>query len=105
MPTIAATAKAGSCLFFDGRLWHATGQNTTDEARIGLLAYHCGPQFRQLENYFLGLDPAVLHEASERLLDLLGFTAWFNYGHADALSSLNRLRAREPWIPEMRISA
>ncbi|WP_354130038.1 phytanoyl-CoA dioxygenase family protein [Bradyrhizobium sp. RT3b] len=30
-----ATGKAGSIVFFDGRLWHRTGQNLTDEPRIG----------------------------------------------------------------------
>ncbi|MGE0796803.1 MAG: phytanoyl-CoA dioxygenase family protein [Lautropia sp.] len=103
VPSVPATGKAGSCLFFDGRLWHATGQNRTDAPRIGLLAYYCGPQFRQLDNPFVGLDPAVLEKASDRLLELLGFTTWFNYGSADNLSSRTRLRYREPWIPELRI--
>lgn len=105
VPTIATTGKAGTGMFFDGRLWHATGQNLTDEPRIGLLTFYCGPQFRQLENFFLGLDPAVLEEGNERLLDLLGFTSWFGYGVADNLSSRRRLRPREPWIPEIQIRA
>lgn len=103
VPSVPATGKAGSCMFFDGRLWHSTGQNVTDEPRIGLLAYYCGPQFRQLDNYFLGLDPSILDEGSDRLLDLLGYTTWFNYGRTDTLSSRKRLRAREPWILEMRL--
>lgn len=103
VPTIAATGKAGSVVFFDGTLWHGTGQNLTDESRIGLLAYYCGPQFRQNENFFVGLDPAVFDAASDRLLDLLGFSTWIYLGQGDALSSRKRLRAREPWIPEMRV--
>lgn len=103
VPTIAATGKAGSVMFFDGRLWHGTGQNLTNEPRIGMLSFYCGPQFRQMENYFLGLDPAIVAEASDRLLDLLGYTTWFSYGKADNLSSRKRLRAREAWIPEMRL--
>lgn len=103
VPTIAATGKAGSIAFFDGRLWHGTGQNLTSEPRIGLLTFYVGPQFRQNENFFLGLDPAVLEQSSDRLLDLLGYTTWFYFGQTDALSSRKRLRAREPWIPEMRI--
>ncbi|MGY3591878.1 ectoine hydroxylase-related dioxygenase (phytanoyl-CoA dioxygenase family) [Bradyrhizobium sp. USDA 4341] len=105
VPTIAATGKAGSVMFFDGRLWHGTGQNLTDEPRIGMLSFYCGPQFRPLENYFLGLDPAVFADASDRLLDLLGYTTWFSYGKADNLSSRKRLRAREAWIPELRIKS
>lgn len=103
--TIPATGKAGSIFFFDGRLWHGTGQNRTDEPRIGLLTFYCGPQFRQNENFFLGVDPAVLEESSETLLDLLGFTTWGNFGKGDVLSSRKRLHARERLIPEMRIKA
>jgi ectoine hydroxylase-related dioxygenase (phytanoyl-CoA dioxygenase family) len=103
VPSIPATGKAGSALFFDGRLWHATGQNLTDEPRIAILAYYCSAQFRQLENPFIGMDPAVLDQASDRLLDILGFTTWFNYGSADHLSSRKRLQQHEPWITEMRI--
>jgi len=104
IPTVPAVGKAGSCLIFDGRLWHGTGRNLTKEPRIGLLTYYCGPQFRQLENFFLGLDPAVLDGASDRLLDLLGYSTWMNYGVADHLSSRKRLKAREPWIPELRMA-
>ncbi|MCK1641346.1 phytanoyl-CoA dioxygenase family protein [Bradyrhizobium sp. 157] len=103
VPTIAATGKAGSIVFFDGRLWHGTGQNLTDEPGIGLLTFYVGPQFRQNENFFLGLDPAVLEQSPERVLDLLGYTTWFYFGQTDALSSRKRLRARELWIPELRL--
>lgn len=57
VPTIAGTGKAGSIVFFDGRLWHGTGQNLTDEPRTRLLTFYVGPQFRQNENFFLDLDP------------------------------------------------
>lgn len=103
VPTIAATGKAGSICFFDGRLWHATGQNKTDEPRIGLLSYYCGPQIRQNDNHFLGPDPAVVAQCSDKLLDLLGYTTWGYFGKGDVLSSRRRLRAREPWVPEMRL--
>ncbi|WP_130220385.1 hypothetical protein [Bradyrhizobium genosp. SA-3] len=68
------------------------------------MTFYCGPQFRPLQNYGLGIDPAVLDEASDRLLDLLGYTTWFGDGSCDGLSSRKRLRARKPWIPEMRIN-
>jgi ectoine hydroxylase-related dioxygenase (phytanoyl-CoA dioxygenase family) len=103
IPTVATMGKAGSCLVFDGRLWHGTGRCLTEEPRIGLLAFYCGPQFRQFENYFLGLDPAILEAASDRLLDLLGYSTWMSYGFTDERSSRKRLRAREPWIPELKL--
>ncbi|MCK1758644.1 phytanoyl-CoA dioxygenase family protein [Bradyrhizobium sp. 137] len=52
-PTIAATGKAGSIVFFDGRLWHGTGQNLTDEPRIGLLTFYVGPQPGRMRTPFL----------------------------------------------------
>ncbi|MET4449689.1 hypothetical protein ABIB75_008003 [Bradyrhizobium sp. GM2.2] len=102
VPTIAATGPAVSSSLKEG-LCHGTGQNLTDEARIGLLTFYVRPQFRQNENFFLGLDPAVVEQSPERLLDLLGYTTWFHFGQTDALSSRKRLRAREPWIPELRL--
>jgi ectoine hydroxylase-related dioxygenase (phytanoyl-CoA dioxygenase family) len=104
IPSMPATGKAGGGVFFDARLWHATGQNHTDEPRIGLLCGYVGPQVRQLDNHFLGIDPAALNEASAKLLDLLGYTTWYNYGSADNLSSRKRLRYREPVIPELGIA-
>lgn len=101
--TIPALGKAGSCLILDGRIWHATGKNLTESARVGLLAFYCAPYIRQNENYFLGLDPAILQEGSDTLLNLLGYSTWFFFGRGDALSSAKRLRAREPWIPELKI--
>ena len=65
---------------FDGRIWHGTGANRSNEDRLGLLATYCGPQFRTQENYTLGLDPSVYAEASPELLARLGFKVWHAYG-------------------------
>jgi len=103
IPTVAAEGKAGTAMVFDGRLWHASGRSTDPNPRIGLLAYYCGPQFRQLHNYCIGLDPKVLEDAPDRLLELLGFTTWMSYGAADHLSSRERLKMQEPFIPELNL--
>lgn len=78
--SIAAEARAGSAIVFDGRLWHGTGANRSNGPRIGLLATYCGPQFRTQENYTLGIDPAVLEQATPELLARLGFKIWNAYG-------------------------
>ena len=78
--SIAAEAKAGSAIVFEGRLWHGTGANKSNGNRLGLLATYCGPQFRTQENYTLGVDPAVLEKASPKLLARLGFKIWNAYG-------------------------
>ena len=67
-------------MIFEGRTWHSTGANRSDQARIGLTTNFCAPQFRQQENLQLGTSPEVLEEASEELLALIGFKAWYGYG-------------------------
>lgn len=81
IPAVAATGQAGDALVFDGRLWHGAGANLTNATRYGITCAFCGPQFRPLENYTLGLRPEVHARCSPQLLRRLGFTAWSTYGH------------------------
>ena len=81
--SIAGTGSAGTAIVFDGRIWHATGSNTTDQPRAGVITAYCGPQFRPMENYTLGARPEVLESASPRLLSLMGFKVWDGYGKLD----------------------
>ena len=78
--SVAATGLAGSALVFDGRLWHGTGKNTTDELRYGVLSYHCRPWIRQQENHFLALPDELVAAFDERLLDRLGWKMWAGLG-------------------------
>jgi ectoine hydroxylase-related dioxygenase (phytanoyl-CoA dioxygenase family) len=78
--TVAATGPAGSALVFDGRIWHGTGRNTTDEPRYALLSYHCRPWVRQQENHFLALPDDVVSSCSEHLLTRLGWKMWAGLG-------------------------
>ena len=77
-------APAGSCLVLEGRVWHSTGANVTEQSRIGLTTNFCAPQFRQQENLQLGTSPKVLENASEELLDLIGFKPWCGYGSIES---------------------
>lgn len=81
--SIAGVGPAGSALVFDGRLWHATGSNVTDQARLGVITAYCGPQFRPMENYTLGVRDDIIKSASPKLLSLLGFKVWDGYGKID----------------------
>ena len=72
--------EAGTALMFEGRTWHSTGENSTDQVRIGLTTNFCAPQFRQQENFLLGTRPEVLETASPELLKLMGFKPWQGYG-------------------------
>lgn len=78
--SVAATGRAGSALVFDGRLWHGTGKNTTDDLRYGVLSYHCRPWVRQQENHFLALPDDLVARMDERLLARLGWKMWAGLG-------------------------
>lgn len=83
--TLPACAPAGSVLIFDGRLWHQTGANRTDEPRHGILNYYCRGYVRQQQNFFTGLAPHVPERATPVMKRLLGFENYFSLGLTDAL--------------------
>lgn len=89
--TIAAEAPAGSILCFDGRLWHGTGANRTDQPRRALLSYHCRPFLRQQENFTLGLDRRLWALERPELLDRLGFKPWAGLGRVESPIPAERL--------------
>lgn len=84
-PTLPVCGPAGSAMIFDGRLWHQTGANRTDQQRHGILNYYCRGFVRQQQNYFTGLDPAVYRRATPELRRLLGFENYFSLGLPDGL--------------------
>jgi ectoine hydroxylase-related dioxygenase (phytanoyl-CoA dioxygenase family) len=81
---VAATAKAGTAMVFDGRTWHGTGANVGTSIRYGILTTFCGPMFRTQENFVAGVDSTVLEQASNDLLQLLGFKIWNGYGRIES---------------------
>ncbi len=83
VPTAAAEGPAGTAVVFEGRTWHAAGQNATDTPRIGVTAYYAGPMCRQLSNFTVGTNDEILARASPRLKALLGFKVWSTYGGID----------------------
>ncbi len=82
--SIPAEGVAGSAMLFDGRLWHGTGANVSDEQRLGVLTTFVAPQFRTQVNFTVGTAPQVLAEASADLLALLGFKIWNAYGRIES---------------------
>jgi ectoine hydroxylase-related dioxygenase (phytanoyl-CoA dioxygenase family) len=103
--TIAAEAKAGSVLVFDGRLVHGTGANRTkDRHRHGLLTYHCRPFVRQQENFFLGLDAELRRTEREALLERLGYRIWAGLGRTDAPGDRSLMTALEQPLGAVRAS-
>ena len=83
-PTVVpACGEAGSVLIFDGRLWHGTGVNRTDDPRVGLLVTYCRPFMRQFENFALSIPPSARARLSPELRALLGFRVWMLLGGTD----------------------
>lgn len=78
--TIPAVAPAGTALIFDGRLWHGTGANVTNEPRYALFTYFCRSFVRQQENFSLSVSAEVLQHCSPELKSLLGFQVWHTLG-------------------------
>lgn len=74
--TVGMEAPAGSVIVMEGRVWHRTGFNRSENLRrAGIFAFYTLPVYLPQENWFLSLNPAIRHYASETLLQLLGFKA------------------------------
>ena len=77
---IAAQGPPGCAIITDGRLWHGTGANITEEPRIAIIITFCGPQYRPQENYTAGLRKDVLKKLNDFQKELLGYKVWSGYG-------------------------
>jgi ectoine hydroxylase-related dioxygenase (phytanoyl-CoA dioxygenase family) len=69
-----AIMSAGSVLLYTGSVFHAGGENRSNEDRIGVnLTYTLG-WLRQEENQYLSCPPEVAAQFSAELQDMLGYT-------------------------------
>lgn len=69
----AFTAKAGSIVAMDGRVWHTSGANVTaDEERPLLFGYYCKPFLRPQVNWNVGLSAETQATLSPELHERLG---------------------------------
>ncbi|MDA1309362.1 MAG: hypothetical protein O2985_07135, partial [Proteobacteria bacterium] len=71
---------AGTAIITDGRVWHGTGENRTNDDRTAMILTYCGPQYRPQVNYTVALDRETLANASDRLKTLFGLKVWWGYG-------------------------
>ena len=72
-------APAGTIMLFDGRLWHGTGINRTDQRRFVATMSNVKPWMRQQENWVVSTLPEIIDAASPKLLHRLGMQA-LTYG-------------------------
>ena len=92
-----AERKAGVGFFSNGRI---PSQDPTGERKALTYAYQ-PPMFRPFENYPMALLPEVYEEASQELLDLLGFKVWFGIGHRGDFNA-ERISRDTPIIGELK---
>ena len=78
--TISAEGPPGCAIITDGRLWHGTGANISNQDRLAILITFCGPQFRPQENFTIGIKKDVFPSLTEFQKELLGFKVWNGYG-------------------------
>lgn len=70
-----ATGKRGSILFFDSRLWHATGRNKTDQPRRALTLTFTSPFFKQQLDYPRLIGCSKMADLTPFLRQVIGFNA------------------------------
>jgi hypothetical protein len=70
---VPVVAPAGTLMVFESRVWHRTGSNRSASPRAALFGWYTTPIYRTQENWFLSLDPEVVEEASDTLLELLAY--------------------------------
>lgn len=74
-------AKAGDIIAMDGRVWHTSGSNVTeDQDRALLFGYYTRPQIRQQVNWTAKLPSEIQETLSPEQKSLLGLDPVANLG-------------------------
>ncbi len=98
-----AIAPAGTAMIFDGRTWHASGGNTTDQPRIGLLSYFCRPFMRQQSNMVVSTPPEILEKCSPEWQAMLGYKNWFSLGQIERQPPFELMTHPQTHVTEMHV--
>jgi len=69
-------APKGSVFLFNGATWHATGANTTHEARICLICFCCRSFLKPMFDFVQYLDPEAFERATVEMRRIYGFESW-----------------------------
>ena len=70
---LQAEMPRGSVLFYDGKVLHGGGANTTDGVRQGVNITYAVGWVRQEENQFLACPPEVARTLDDELLKMMGY--------------------------------
>jgi hypothetical protein len=69
---VRATGRAGTCVLYDGRIWHAVPENESTRPRTAILAYYCRSFVRQQESFSTSLSRRIREGLSRDRRCLLG---------------------------------
>ena len=70
---IRLSAPKGSVFLFNGAVWHATGANITDEARICLICFCCRSFLKPMFDFVQHIEPEVVERATPEMRRIYGF--------------------------------
>jgi ectoine hydroxylase-related dioxygenase (phytanoyl-CoA dioxygenase family) len=73
VPIVYAEMPRGSVLFYDGKVLHGGGDNTSDGERRGVNITYAVGWVRQEENQFLACPPEVARTLDDELLKMMGY--------------------------------
>ncbi len=101
--TIPAECPAGSAIFFEGRLWHESGEQTSDDPRISISTYYALPFIRQQDCYPASMQDEVYESLTKEERAMFGFKTG-PWGRMDPRSPGDRTNTdvHSPFIPELR---
>jgi len=81
-----AVMRAGSVLFYTGKMLHGAGANRTkDQERIGMHISWCLGWLQPEENSFLAVPPEIAYTLPARAQQVLGYTAYYARGFGGRL--------------------
>lgn len=80
--TLPAEMVSGSVMIFTSKLWHAGGNNRSNEVRRVQAVNYAVGWVRQEENQFLACPQAIARTLPEDLLKLMGYQIGYGYGHS-----------------------
>ncbi len=72
-PDFQAEMRRGSVLFYEGKVLHGAGANTSDSVRQGINITYAVGWVRQEENQFLACSPEVARTLDDDLLKMMGY--------------------------------
>lgn len=84
--TLPAEMARGSVMIFSSKLWHAGGNNRSQDIRRAQAINYAVGWVRQEENQFLACPPEIARTLPEDLLRLMGYQTGYGYGHAGGQS-------------------